>query len=171
MKLSHKFASVLAKLPGVLLRVVLLLMILSAPVYLALSNFAVFEPYLYPLHTLQGGVRQVTPNVIVGPYPDMSLLTNLRHRGVTVIVSLLDQNLIYEKSLHQRESTLTHQFGITQYNAPMNSSQPPNSPLNAAALAQIRELLRAHPHAKMYIHCYLGKHRASQVVQMLSSTH
>ena len=170
MKLLHKIASVLTNLPGVLLRVVLLLAISSAPVYFALSNFAVFEPFLYPLHSLQGGVRQVTPNVIVGPYPDMNLLTNLHRRGVTVVISLLDQNLIYENSLIQRENALSSQLNFTEYNAPMNSSQPSSSLLNAAALTRIREILRDHPHDKVYIHCYLGKHRADQVAQMLTSS-
>lgn len=170
MKLLHKTASIIAKSPGLLLRAVLLLVISSAPIYFALSNFAVFEPYLFPLHSLQGGVRQVTPNVIVGPYPDATLLTNLRHRGVTTVISLLDQNLIYEKSLIQRENALSNQLDITEYNTPMNSSQPSNSPLNATALARIQEILRNHPHDKVYIHCYLGKHRAAQVAQMLTST-
>jgi hypothetical protein len=170
MKLLHKIASVLANLPGVLLRGALLLVILSAPVYFALSNFAAFEPYLYPLHSLQNGVRQVTPNVIVGPYPDMNLLTNLRHRGVTVVISLLDQNLIYEKSLIQRENALSSQMNFREYNAPMNSSQPSSSSLNAAALARIQTILRDHPNDKVYIHCYLGKHRAGQVAQMLTSS-
>jgi hypothetical protein len=169
-KLLHKIASVLANLPDVLLRVVLLLVISSAPAYFALSNFAVFEPFLYPLHSLQVGVRQVTPNVIVGPYPDKNLLTNLHRRGVTVVISLLDQNLIYENSLIQRENALSSQLNFTEYNAPMNSSQPSSSSLNAAALAKIHEILRDHPHDKVYIHCYLGKHRAGQVAQMLTSS-
>lgn len=167
MKFFNKTVSIIARFPGVLLRVVLLMVIASAPVYFALSNFAVFEPYLFPLHSLQGGVRQVTPNVIVGPYPDVTLLTNLRHRGVTTVISLLDQNLIYEKSLIRRENALSNQLDITEYNTPMNSSQPSNSPLNATALARIQEILRNHPHDKVYIHCYLGKHRAAQVAQML----
>ncbi|MHB1174422.1 MAG: protein-tyrosine phosphatase family protein [Sulfuriferula sp.] len=168
MKFFNKTVSILARFPGVLLRVVLLMVIASAPVYFALSNFAVFEPYLFPLHSLQGRVRQVMPNVIVGPYPDVSLLTNLRHRGVTVVISLLDQNLIYEKSLIRRENALSSQLDITEYNTPMNSSQPSNSLLNATALTRIQEILRNHPHDKVYIHCYLGKHRAAQVAQMLT---
>ena len=169
MKLLHKILSVLANLPGVLLRGALLLVISSAPIYFALSNFATYEPFLYPLHSLQNGVRQVTPNVIVGPYPDINLLTHLRHRGVTVVISLLDQNLIYEGSLIQRENALSSQMNFTVYNAPMNSSQPSSSSLNAAALTRIQAVIRDHPHDKVYIHCYLGKHRTGQVAQMLTN--
>jgi len=166
--LLYKVKAVIANLPGVLLRIVLLLVISSAPVYFAVSNFAVFEPYLYPLHSLQLGVRQVTPNVIVGPYPDMNLLTTLKSRGVTVVISLLDQNIIYEASLIQRENALSRQLNLTQYNAPMNSSQPSSSSLNAAALIRIQEILRNHLHDNVYIHCYLGKHRTGQAIQSLT---
>ncbi|MHB8167411.1 MAG: protein-tyrosine phosphatase family protein [Sulfuricella sp.] len=159
----------MTQLIGLALRLVLLMVIAATPVYLALSNFAVFEPYLFPLHALQGRVRQVTPDVIVGPYPDEGLLADLRHRGVTVVISLLDQDIIYEKSLIRREEALASQLGITEYNDPMDSSQPPTSPFNATALAKVKAFIHGHPHTKIYIHCYLGKHRAGDVERMLTS--
>lgn len=169
MKPQNKSGAVAHKLFGVALRLALLMVVAAAPIYLALSNFAVFEPYLFPLHAMQGRVRQVTPNVFVGPYPDQGLLIDLRHRGVTDVISLLDQNLVYEKSLIHREEALASSLGMKEYNAPMNSSQPPTSPFNTKALAKIRTFIKDHPHAKIYIHCYLGKHRAGDVERLLTA--
>ena len=155
------------RLTGIALRLVLLAVILAAPAYVFLSNFATFEPYLYPLHLLQGNVREVTHTVIVGPYPDYGLISDLRERGVRTIISLLDKHLIYEKSLIRKEDLYARQMGIREYDFPMDSREPPTSRLNAAALRDISRYIRRHPHTKVYIHCYLGKHRVGDVVDML----
>lgn len=155
------------RLAGIFLRLGLFAVIMAGPVYVFLANFAVFEPYIYPLHLLQGNVRKVAPDIIVGPYPDYGLLTSLHERGVTIIVSLLDPNLVYETSLIHKEKQLSATLGMSDYDFPMNSLQSPASPLNARAMARIRKLITNHPHAKMYIHCYLGEHRVGDVVAML----
>ena len=107
------------------------------------------------------------PEVIVGPYPDYGLLSDLHGRGVRTIISLLDRHLIYENSLIRREDLYAGQLGIRELNFPMDSSEPPSSPLNAMALHNIRSYLARHPRTVVYIHCYLGKHRVGDVVQML----
>ncbi|MHB1544719.1 MAG: hypothetical protein ACYCS1_08730 [Gammaproteobacteria bacterium] len=157
----------ISKLFGIFLRLLLLAVILATPAYLFLANFAVFEPFLFPLHYLQGNVHHVSQKIIVGPYPDEGLLKNLHHRGIRIVVSLLDPHLIYEKSLIEREDHLTKELGMTAYNFPMDSAQPPGSALNARAMHNIRVLIRKYPRVKMYIHCYLGKHRVGDVASML----
>lgn len=152
---------------GIALRLCLLAVILATPAYLFLANFAIFEPYLFPLHYLQGNVHHVTPNLIVGPYPDEGLFENLHQRGVRVVISLLDPHLIYEKSLIEREDHLARELGMADYDYPMNSSEPPSSPLNARALREIRHFIERHPETRIYIHCYLGKHRVGDVAAML----
>jgi len=159
--------SIGAKLISLLVRLCLLSVILAAPAYLVLANFATFEPYLFPLHAIQAGERQVTPNVIIGPYPSEARLMELRRSGVRVVISLLNQNLIYEKPLIVRENALASAFDIEELHAPMDSSEPANSKLNAAALAKVRAFVRRHPNTRVYVHCYLGKHRAQQVANML----
>ncbi|EQD38945.1 hypothetical protein B1B_15592 [mine drainage metagenome] len=118
---------------------------------------------------MQGNVRHVSKHIIVGPYPDYGLLANLHKRGVKIIISLLDPRLIYENSLIHREDLLARQLGIKEYNFPMNSGQPPSSPLNAAALHDIKKIIAINPKITVYIHCYLGKHRVGDVVAMLDS--
>jgi protein-tyrosine phosphatase len=51
----------------------------------------------------------------------------------------------------------------------MNSDEPPNSPRNAAAITALRALLQASPGERVYIHCYLGKHRSRTVLAALES--
>ena len=155
------------RLPGLGLRGLLLAVMASAPLYLGLSHFASFEPYLLPLHAMQGKVRQAGRDVLVGPYPDDQLMQVLRRRGTRVVISLLDPDLLYEKSLIQRENRLAAALGMVEIQAPMNSSEPPDSRLNAAALARIRAYLDEHPGEHIYIHCYLGKHRAQTVAELL----
>jgi len=167
MKLN--LSALAARTSGILIRVVLFGVVLASPAYLFLSNFAVFEPLLFPLHYLQGNVRRVDAHIIVGPYPDYGSLVSLHERGVKIIISLLDKNLIYESSLIKREDMLARQLGIQEYNFPMNSREPPTSSLNAAAMRNIRRVIEGHPRTTMYIHCYLGKHRVGDVVAMLKS--
>lgn len=156
-----------SRIVGLFTRFILFLVIMAAPAYVLLSNFAVFEPYLYPLHLLQGNVRYASRHIIVGHYPDYGLLVDLRKRGVKTIISLLDPKLIYEKSLINREDKLASTLGIKEYNFPMNSSQPSTSALNSRALRNIQKIIDRNPHALIYIHCYLGKHRVGDVVDML----
>ena len=160
------------KLPGLLLRVLLLLVFLSVPAYLLLLHFAAIEPYLYPLHRLQAQA-QVVPTVegvLVGPYPDYARLQQLQRSGYRTVVSLLGPDILYEASLLERERGYAQALGLRFYNFPMRSEEPPGSRRNAAALHAIGGLLAGSPGEPTYIHCYLGKHR-SRVVAAWLATH
>lgn len=135
----------------------------------ALAFFDRFERHLFPLHWLQDKVRVVSANVIVGPYPDRERLAQLKAAGVTAVVSLMNRNLIYEDGLIDNEKREQEALGLRFYNFPMNSSEPPGSPLNDAALRQLREVLAAQTTGKVYVHCYLGKHRVGFAVNMLNA--
>ncbi len=167
MTVLRRLSGLVSRVLGIALRLCLLAVILATPAYLFLANFAIFEPYLFPLHYLQGNVHRVTSNIIVGPYPDEGLFENLHHRGFRVVISLLDPHLIYEKSLIEREDHLARELGMADYDYPMNSAEPPTSPLNARALRKIRHFIEHHPKTRIYIHCYLGKHRVGDVAAML----
>jgi len=156
------------QLPGLLLRGLLLLVFLSVPAYLVLLHFAVFEPYLYPLHRLQGGAVQATDGVLVGPYPDYVRLDELRRSGYRTVVSLLSPDILYERSLIERERGYAKALGMGFRNFPMRSEEPVDSPRNAAALRAIGTLLDGPPATPVYIHCYLGKHRSHMVAGWLA---
>jgi|GEM_PF-5896667 len=89
MKLHLRLSAWTSRLFGITLRFLLLAVILATPAYLFLANFAIFEPFLFPLHYLQGNVHHVTQTIIVGPYPDEGLLENLHQSGGGIVVSLL----------------------------------------------------------------------------------
>lgn len=158
------------RLSSASLRLLLLSAVIATPLFSLLSNFDAFEPYLFPLHYLQGNVRSVSDNVLVGHYPDYGLLSELDHRGVKIVISLLNDKLIYEEPLIQREVAYSKQLGMTDLNFKMDSEQPPNSPLNSAAIANIKRIIAANPHSKIYIHCYFGRHRTGYVVKQLHAT-
>jgi protein tyrosine/serine phosphatase len=161
----------LTRLPGLLLRVSLVGLFLSVPTYLLLQNFAVVEPVLYPLHLLQAKPSPVSPELLLGPYPDHAELSRLKSKGYGAVVSLLSSDFIYERSLLKQEQANAHSLGIAFYNYPMNSSQPRTSQLNARAIKAIDQLLNQHPGQQFYIHCYLGKHRTAMVSQWLIDRH
>lgn len=148
------------------IRGLLLLVFLSVPVYVGLRNFAVFEPYLFPLHMVQAGMVGSGPR-LYGPYADAGTLEKLKARGYKTVVSLLDPELLYENSLVEREQKDAAALGLAYYNFPMRSDDPADSPRNAAALEGIRALVKRNPNAKLYIHCYLGKHRSMTVLAAL----
>jgi protein tyrosine phosphatase (PTP) superfamily phosphohydrolase (DUF442 family) len=155
------------KMPGLAVRFVLVGLFLSVPAYLGLQNFAWFEPFLYPLHMMQGKQWPVGPELLLGPYPDHSELSRLRRHGYRAVVSLLSPDLVYERSLLEREQRNAKALGITLYNFPMNSSESLASPLNASAIRDIEQLLAGAKGQQFYIHCYLGKHRTVMVSEWL----
>jgi hypothetical protein len=142
-----------------IVRAVLVAVALFVPAYLLLANFAVFEPYLVPLHLAQDPGSSSGPRRY-GPYPDAEALRGLRLRGYDSVVSLLDPQLVYERGLEENERRAAAGLQMRYYNFPMRSGEPLDSPRNAAALAALTELLRNRPGARVYIHCYLGKHRS-----------
>ena len=155
------------RLSSASLRLLLLGAVIATPLFAVLSNFDAFEPYLFPLHFLQGNIRSVSSNVILGHYPDFGLLSELDHRGVKIVISLLNDKLVYEEPLIQRELAYSKQLGMTDLNFKMDSNQPSNSPLNSAAIENIKKVIAANPRSKIYIHCYFGTHRTGYVEQQL----
>ena len=149
-----------------LIRGLLLMVFLSVPVYVGLKNFAIFEPFLFPLHFAQAGMVQDGPR-LYGPYADAGTLDKLKSQGFRTIVSLLDPELLYEQSLVERERKDAQARGMSYYNFPMRSDDAADSPRNAAALKNIRALIERNPGARIYIHCYLGKHRSMVVLAAL----
>ena len=158
-----------ARVPGLLLRAVLLAVFLSVPTWLALQHFVVVEPYLYPLHRMQAPAVQSGPNLLFGPYPDHAELARLKAAGYQTVVSLLSPDIVYEGSLVERERDDTKSLGLQFHNLPMNSNQPASSQLNAMALRELRQLLARSPDTRVYVHCYLGKHRSRTAAEWLAN--
>ncbi len=149
------------------LRAIFILVVAGYLLSMLATYFSYIEPYLFPLRMIQGKARHITENVIVGPYPHEKDLEKLvKINGVRVVISLLNPGLPLEKSLLEKEEKVISRFGVSFYNVPLSFINL-DSPSNYKTVAKIREILRKHPGEKVYIHCYLGRHRVGFVAKLL----
>ncbi len=149
------------------LRVIFLLVFAGYIISLGSVYFGYIEPYLFPLRFIQGDARYLTENIIIGPYPhrkDFEKLINVSK--VTVIVSLLNPSLPFEKSLISREKETLAEFNVKFYNVPLSFLRM-NSRENYQAVAKVKEIIEKHRGEKIYIHCYLGRHRVGFLAEKL----
>ena len=144
---------------GYLIRAVLLMVCMSVPAYLLAANFAIFEPYLLPLHYAKARIEAVNIHVVVGPYADPADLVALKAAGVSTIVSLLDPTVLYEKSLIEREAARAFQIGLRFLNLPIRNSEPPTSAVNQNSARRLEMLFSAQPHGMIYVHGFLSAPR------------
>lgn len=150
-------------LPRIIVYIVFILFL----IIFFLVNFAYFEPYLYPLHLLQGKAEIVTNNAIIGPYPEKSELIRLKEKfHITTDISLLTPSLPQEKSLLEEESKWDKELGLKFYNFPMEYFDL-KSQNNYKMVIAIIKFIKQHPNEKFYIHCYLGKNRVGLVKKIL----
>lgn len=138
-----------------LIRAAMMMVFMSVPAYLAAANFALFEPYLLPLHLLKSAQQPVSEYVIVGPYPGPSDLARLKQSGVTAVVSLLDPSVVYEKSLLARESEDAPRAGLHFLSVPVRRSEALWSATNWNSARRLRMLFAAERHEKVYVHGFL----------------
>jgi hypothetical protein len=142
-----------------LIRAAMLMVCMSVPGYLIAANFATFEPYLLPLRYVKASVEAVNERVVVGPYVDPADLANLKGRGISTVVSLLDPSVVYEKSLIEREASDAPQAGLRFVNLPIRTSEPLTSAVNQNSARRLEMLLSAQPQGKIYVHGFLSAPR------------
>ncbi|MDD5052806.1 MAG: hypothetical protein PHO27_08780 [Sulfuricurvum sp.] len=132
--------------------------------------FAFLEPYLYPLHWLQADAKVVSSNVIIGAYPrqdDLDALKNKLH--VTTVISLLNTSGIpQEKDLYEVEKENCKTSNLKVINFPLDSDKL-NTDSAKEEINKIIGYVQTHQEEKIYIHCYLGKHRAVKVGQAIEA--
>lgn len=153
-----------------LIRAAMLLVCMSVPGYLVAANFAIFEPYLLPLRFVKARTEAVNERVVVGPYADSTDLANLKGRGVSTVVSLLDPSVVYEKSLIEREASDAPEAGLRFVNLPIRKSEPLTSVVNRNSARRLELLFSAQPQGKIYVHGFLNAPR-ELVARELRNTH
>jgi len=139
-------------------RLVLVSLFLFAIFVTVASNFDIFEPYLPPVYLSRGKIRPVAPGIIIGPYPHRNEMEELKRKGIVVLVPLLDTSLPPEKALLERERYNAAQLGMEVHSFPFGYL-PVNSEKNREMRKRLRTWL-AGERRTVYIHCYLGRHRA-----------
>lgn len=106
--------------------------------------------------------------ILLGPYPVEADFVELKKRGVTTLISLLEPNVPYEKVLLEKERALAARHGMTVKNFPMGSilGQTFGGDYAKNSRAAAEAALAAD--GGVYIHCYLGLHRAGDVRRYLA---
>jgi hypothetical protein len=127
-----------------------------------LGNFDAFEPYLYPLHLAQAP-NSVHGRIVVGHYPSATELRTLRRKmGTQVDISLLDPQLPQERALNLQLEKNVRALGMEFKSYPLNYLDL-NGLRNRETVAQIARYVASNPQKRVFIHCYLGRHRAALV--------
>lgn len=132
-----------------------------------LSNFDYFEPYIPPVYLARASIRNYNDRIMVGPYPHLDEMKVLKRNGVQTLISLLDTSLPQEKALADREAINARRLGIEVRFFPLGYL-PVDSEENRKIRDQIMAMV-AGDRKKLYIHCYLGRHRANFIADGLSS--
>jgi hypothetical protein len=153
--------SIIRKILYISPRLIILTLLGSFIFFAMLANFNYIERYLFPLHLMQGEVQAISENILIGPYQDFDELKKLRNEtGINVVISLLNSDLPQERALLKREVVAAGRLGITVYNYPITHFDlkgEGNRKIALNLVAMIKEL----QNRKIYIHCYLGRHRVN----------
>lgn len=132
-------------------------------VAMVLSNFDLLEPYLYPLHAARGRITPYGENITIGHYPHMYELERLKkERNIDLDVSLLNNSLPQERVLNDLLVKRTQKLGIGFKSVSFNYFDLDGAE-NKARMAELIDFLKANSSRKVYIHCYLGRHRVKKV--------
>ncbi|TWJ32974.1 hypothetical protein [Geobacter argillaceus] len=127
-----------------------------------LGNFDALEPYLFPLRAAQGTETRLSERLAIGPYPQRADLLRLKRQGYGTVIVLLDDRLPQERALKLREEERAREISLNISPFPLGYL-PVNSAANRAMAARLANFVAAHPKEKIYIHCYLGRHRVGFV--------
>lgn len=124
--------------------------------------FNLFQPDVFPMSFVRGNVREAAPGVLVGPYPTEAELDLLVRNGVVEVISLMDPESAVESALVEEEKRLVAEMGLIFRNFPMDFRDMTGEK-SAKGLAEALQRVRAKGAEKLYVHCYLGRHRVGLV--------
>lgn len=148
-------------------RLLLVSVIVVYATFAFLTYFDYFEPYIFPLHLIKGKAHQLNENIIIGPYPHPEDMKRLKKdHDVTIVISLLNTDLPQEKALYNKEREHAERLGMAVYSFPLEFVSL-KSKSNRTTAKKLADFIKRHPHNKVYIHCYLGKHRINFVKREL----
>ncbi|MFN3369563.1 MAG: hypothetical protein ACK4ZX_09245 [Thermus sp.] len=121
-----------------------------------------------PLGLFQEKVREPLPWVIVGPYPIERDLRRLRDvRGVEEVISLLDPPLPFEALLIAEEEKAAVRLGLKFRKEPFSYINLKNPDTQERLFRLAEEVYQRGPRVKVYVHCYLGRHRTKAFEEAL----
>ncbi len=142
---------------------------LSLILVCALGYVVLINPDNPLTRRFQRKLSEIDSRILFGPYPVENDFRMLKGHGVTLIVSLLDPAIPYERTLMEKEKVLANAYGMRVEDYPMSSilgrkfgsHYEPNAARAAEAIAGTSE--------NVYFHCYLGLHRIQSVKDLLTA--
>ena len=136
--------------------------------------YNIFKPEHYPMKFFRGEVIKVSETLLLGPYPSEREIKYLKKLGVMEIISLMDPSMPFESTLIERGKQLAEKNNLKFQNVPLSYLPNLHSKENIARVDDLVSSL-AHESNKIYIHCYLGRHRTTLVkeryYQVLQESH
>ncbi len=126
-----------------------------------------FSPDAFPISFVRGEVREVSLGVLAGPYPSKDELKVLADKGVSEIVCLMDPRLAVERPLVEEEKRMASELNIAFSNFPMDFTDMEGSGAREELEKAVRHLVGRNGDSRVYVHCYLGRHRVSLFVEAL----
>lgn len=124
-----------------------------------------FSPDAFPISFVRGEVREVSPGVLAGPYPSKDELKLLAGKGVSEVVSLMDPGLAVESPLVEEEKRMASELNLAFSNFPMDFSDMEGSGSREELEKAVKHLAGRNGAQKVYVHCYLGRHRVALFVE------
>lgn len=140
--------------------------------FIALVSYGVwnlFQPDKFPMSFVRGDVREVATGVLAGPYPTEAELNILMRNGVVEVISLMDSESAIESRLVETEKKLVADKGLRFLNYPMDF-QDMNGHKSAGGLEKALARISARGGEKLFVHCYLGRHRVGMLEAALKKS-
>ena len=134
----------------------------------AYGLYSAFRPASYPLRFVRGKVRPVMENVIIGPYPTKEEFRKLKYNmGVDVLVSLMDPASTIEGRFVEKEKAAAKKYGMGFKNFPMDFLHLTDTE-NKRQIERVVGYILSAGDKKLYVHCYLGRHRVGMLADALA---
>jgi len=133
----------------------------------AAGVWLLLHPAAFWLKPWRPQAQQFDHKIIFGPYPIEQDFQALQQQGVTTIISLLDSDLPYEGVLLEQEKELAAKYGMQVKNYPIKSILGQGFGKDYARMSRAAAQGARDSLGVVYIHCYLGLHRAAAVRKLL----
>jgi len=134
----------------------------------AYGLYSAFRPASYPLRFVRGKVTPVMENVIIGPYPTEEEFRKLKYNmGVDVLVSLMDPASTIEGGFVRKEKAMARKYGMAFKNFPMDFLRL-SAEGNKRQIERVVGYILSAGDKKLYVHCYLGRHRVKMLADALA---
>lgn len=131
-----------------------------------LGFIIIIKPNNPLVRMFRADISNLNSDLVVGPYPLKQDFIALEQNDIKTIVSLLNPAIPYENVLLEQEKDLAGKHGIAVKNFPLTSIMGQKLGSDYEKNAKEAASFIDSSDDKIYIHCYLGVHRANYVLSL-----